>query len=127
VSRPKRNTAKAPIVEEGERNLWGFWEGSMGLWYLTPLSTIFQLYHGSQFYGAFAVLRLGLDTVINLIYTWKASLAFHSVCMRGVLDTPLCDMVSDLRQVGTTPISCTNTTQRVGLVQSGPHYYLIEN
>ena len=50
VSRPKRNTAKAPIVEEGERNLWWFWEGSMGLWYLTPLSTIFQLYHGSQFY-----------------------------------------------------------------------------
>jgi hypothetical protein len=24
--------------------------GLVGLWYLTPLSTIFQLYRGSQFY-----------------------------------------------------------------------------
>jgi hypothetical protein len=32
--------------------------------------------------------------------------------MRGVLDTPLCDMFSDLRHVDTTPISCTNKTDR---------------
>jgi hypothetical protein len=67
-----------------ERNLWLLNKGVGGLWCLTPLSTIFPLHHGSQFYWWRKQEYAEKTTDLHLLYYFPHILAEYNTWINNL-------------------------------------------